>query len=102
MVHEALSHIQEARIAVESAIVLAEIVAQTEITQSQSFDQMVTFMHDAVEALTKAESAPGPTAHTIFPSEDAADAHLAGIKPSGNVAYRLARTGDGKWTGAGF
>ena len=45
--------VEEARIAVESALVLADLVAQHEIVQSQNFDQLVIFLHDAVEVLAK-------------------------------------------------
>jgi hypothetical protein len=92
------SHVQEARIAVESAIALAEIVAQNDIVECSSFNQLVVFLHDAVEALAKAEGLPEPTEHTLFPSEESAENHLAKIKPCGHVAYRLARSGDGRWT----
>ena len=86
----------EARIAVEAAIAVAEIVAQTEIVQSQSFNQLVIYLHDAVEALAKAESEPAKSRHTIFPTQEAANDHLAGIEPAMDVAYRLSRSGDGK------
>jgi hypothetical protein len=92
-----LTYVEEARIAVESAIAVADLIANNSIVDA-SFDQLVIFLRDAVEALAKAESAPEPTSHTIFETEELANNHLAGIKPSGNVAYRLARTGDGKWT----
>ena len=95
---EASAHIQEARIAVESAIALADLVAQNDIVECQSFNQLVVFLHDAVEALAKAEGGPEPAEHHIFPSEESAEKHLAGIRPCGNVAYRLSRSGDGRWT----
>jgi uncharacterized protein YtpQ (UPF0354 family) len=62
----------EARIAVESAIALAEIVAQTEIVQSQAFNQLVVYLHDAVEALTANEREASEPRHTIFPTQEAA------------------------------
>ena len=86
----------EARIAVEAALVVAEIVAQTEIVQSQSFNQLVIYLHDAVEALARAESEPAEPRHMIFPTQEAANDHLASIEPAMDVAYRLSRSGDGK------
>ena len=86
----------EARIAVEAALAVAEIVSQTDIVQSTSFNQLITYLHDAVEALAKTEGEPTASKHTIFPSTDAANAHLAGIEPAADVAYRLSRSGDGK------
>jgi len=86
----------EARIAVEAALAVAEIVAQTEIVQSTSFNQLVIYLHDAVEALAKAEGESAEPRHTIFPSQDAANEHLSGIEPAADVAYRLSRSGDGK------
>jgi hypothetical protein len=88
--------IVEARIAVEAAIAVADLVSQTDIVQSTSFHQLVTYLHDAVEALTKAEGESASPRHTIFPTQDAANGHLAGIEPSDDVAYRLSRSGDGK------
>lgn len=94
---EVSTYVEEARIAVESAIAVAEVVAQHEIVESQSFNTLVVFLHDAVEALAKAESAPAEAAsHTIFPTPEAANDHLAGIEPRADVAYRLTRSGDGK------
>ena len=91
------SPIAEARIAVESAIAVADLVNQTDIVQSTSFNQLVVYLHDAVEALAKAEGEPATRPqHTIFPSTDAANEHLASIKPSDDLAYRLSRSGDGK------
>jgi hypothetical protein len=52
--------IAEARIAVEAAIAVAEIVSQTEIVQSTSFNQLITYLHDAREALAEIEG-PSPT-----------------------------------------
>ena len=86
----------EARIAVEAALAVAEIVAQHEIVQSQSFNQLVIYLHDAVKALARAESEPAEPRHTIFPTQEAANDHLAGIEPAMDVAYRLSRSGDGK------
>jgi hypothetical protein len=86
----------EARIAIESAIAVAEIVSQTEIVQSTSFNQLIAYLHDAVEALAKAEGEPAASKHTIFPTQEAANEHLAGIEPAADVAYRLSRSGDGK------
>lgn len=57
---------------------------------------MVVFLHDAVEALAKAEGEPSPPQHTIFPTQDAANDFLASVEPSTDVAYRLSRSGDGK------
>ena len=90
------SPIAEARIAVEAAIAVADLVSQTDIVQSTSFNQLVVYLHDAVEALAKAESEPAETKHTIFPTQEAANELLASIKPSDDVAYRLSRSGDGK------
>jgi hypothetical protein len=92
------AHVKEARIAIEAAIAVADLVAHTEITQSSSFNQMVVYMHDAVEALAKTEAEPNPEGHILFPSEESANNHLAKIKPCGSVAYRLARSADGRWT----
>ena len=100
----------EARIAVESAIAVADLISQTDIVQSTSFNQLVVYLHDAVEALAKAEGEPGrgcdhdhfcgrsmtTPQHTIFPTRDAASEHMASILPSADVAYRLSRSGDGK------
>ena len=86
----------EARIAVEAAIAVAEIVAQTEIVQSTSFNQLVIYLHDAVEALARAESEPAEPKHAIFPTQEAANDHLASIAPAMDVAYRLSRSGDGR------
>jgi hypothetical protein len=86
----------EARIAVEAAIAVAEIVAQTEIVQSTSFNQLVIYLHDAVDALARAEGEQAEPRHTIFPTQEAANDHLTGIEPAADVAYRLARSGDGK------
>jgi Mg2+/Co2+ transporter CorC len=83
----------EARIAVEAALAVAEIVAQNEVVESQSFNQLVVYLHDAVEALAKEPAEPP---HTIFPTLEAANDHLAGIEPAVDVAYRLSRSGDGK------
>jgi hypothetical protein len=47
------THLQEARIAVESAIAVAGVVAQNEIVECQSFNQMVVFLHDAAEAIAR-------------------------------------------------
>ena len=44
-------HIEETRIAIDAALALADLVAQHEIVQSQSFNQLVIFLHDAVEAI---------------------------------------------------
>ena len=91
------SPIAEARITVEAAIAVADLVSQTDIVQSTSFNQLVVYLHDAVEALAKAESEPATRPqHTIFPAQEAANEHLASIKPSDDVAYRLSRSGDGK------
>jgi hypothetical protein len=54
------NQIAEARIAVEAAIAVAEIVSQTEIVQSTSFNQLITYLHDAREALAEIEG-PSPT-----------------------------------------
>ena len=86
----------EARIAVDAALAVAEIVSQTEIVQSTSFNQLITYLHDAVEALAKAEGSPQASRHTIFPTQEAANDHLAGIEPAPDLAYRLSRSGDGK------
>ena len=86
----------EARIAVEAALAVAEIVAQTEIVQSQSFNQLVVNLHDAVEALAISERETAEPRHTIFPSREPANDHLAGIEPAADVANRLSRSGDGK------
>jgi hypothetical protein len=88
--------LSEARIAVESAIAVAEIVAQHEVVESLSFNQLVIYLHDAVEALARVESAPPKPQHTIFPTQEAANDHLASIKPATDIAYRLSRSGDGK------
>jgi hypothetical protein len=90
------AHLQEARIAVESAIAVAAVVAQNEIVECQSFNQMVVFLHDAVEALAKAEGEPLEPQHTIFPTQEAANDYLANVEASADVAYRLSRSGDGK------
>lgn len=92
----AFSHVAEARIAVESAIAVADLVSQTYIVQSTSFNQLLVYLHDAVEALAKAEGEPAAQRHTIFPTQEAANNHLASIAPSADVAYRLSRAGDGK------
>ena len=86
----------EARIAIEAALAVAEIVAQTEIVQSQSFNQLVVYLHDAVEALAISERDTAEPKHTIFPAQEAANDHLAGIAPAADVAYRLSRSSDGK------
>jgi hypothetical protein len=88
--------VAEARIAVESAIAVAEIVAHHEVVESLSFRQLVVYLHDAVEALAKAEGEPPEPQHTIFPTQEAANDHLASIKPATDIAYRLSRSGDGK------
>ena len=95
-VAEQQGFVNEARIAVEAAIAVAGLVSQTDIVQSQSFNQLVVYLHDAVEALAKAEGEPAAPRHTIFPTQEAANNHLASIAPSAHVAYRLSRSGDGK------
>lgn len=63
--------IAEARIAVEAAIAVAEIVSQTEIVQSTSFNQLITYLHDAREALAEVEGAgPSDPKHTILLTPD--------------------------------
>jgi hypothetical protein len=74
------AHLQEARIAVESAIAVAAVVAQNEIVECQSFNQMVVFLHDAIEALAKAEGEPLKPQHTIFPTQEAANDYLADVR----------------------
>lgn len=90
------AHLQEARIAIEAAIATADIVAQNDIVECQSFNQLVIYLHDAVEALSKAEGEPAKPQHTIFPTQEAANDHLAAIEPSADIAYRLSRSGDGR------
>ena len=96
MFHDFSAHLQEARIAVEAAIATADIVAQNDIVECQSFNQLLVYLHDAVEALAKVEGEPARPQHTIFPTQEAANDHLASIEPSANVAYRLSRSGDGR------
>lgn len=92
-----MSHpIAEARIAIEAAIAVAEIVAQHDVVESQSFNQLVVYLHDAVEALAKSGGEPAAPQHTIFPTHEAANDHLASIEPSTDVAYRLSRSSDGR------
>ena len=88
--------VAEARIAIEAAIVLADLVAHNDIVECQSFNQLVVYLHDAVEALAEGEGEPASPKHTIFPTQEAANDHLARIKPSTDVAYRLSRSGDGR------
>jgi hypothetical protein len=90
------SPIEEVRISGEAAIAVADLVRQTDIVQSTSFNQLVLYLYDAMESLDKAEGKPVVPQHTIFPSTEAADEHLAGIESSKDVAYRLSRSGDGK------
>ena len=45
--------INEARIAIDAALALADLVAQHEIVQSQSFNQLVIFLNDAAEAISR-------------------------------------------------
>jgi hypothetical protein len=52
------AHIKQARIAVESALALAEVVAQNDIVECASFHQMVAYLHDAIGSLAKAEACP--------------------------------------------
>ena len=46
-------HIEETRIAIDGALALADLVARHEIVQSQSFHQLVEFLHDAAEAIRR-------------------------------------------------
>jgi hypothetical protein len=96
MFHDFSAHLQEARIAVEAAIATADIVAQNDIVECQSFNQLLVYLHDAVEALAKVESEPATQQHTIFQTQGAANDYLASIAPNANVAYRLSRSGDGR------
>ncbi len=91
-----MSTVSEARIAIEAALAVAGIVAQNDIVECQSFNQLVIYLHDAVEALARAEDAPPEARHTIFSTQEAANDHLAGIEPSADIAYRLSRSGDGR------
>ncbi|WP_088360655.1 MULTISPECIES: hypothetical protein [Rhodomicrobium] len=96
MFNDFSADLQEARIAIEAAIATAGIVAQTDLIECESFNQLVIYLHDAVEALSKAESAPAKPQHTIFPTQEAANDFLAAIEPGADVAYRLSRSGDGR------
>lgn len=88
--------VAEARIAVEAALAVAEIVAHDEAVQSKSFNQLVVYLHDAVEALAKTDGEPTAPKHTIFPTQEAANDHIATLTLATDVAYRLSRSGDGK------
>jgi hypothetical protein len=58
------AHIKQARLAVDSALALAEVVARNDIVECASFNQMVAHLHDAIELLAKAEVCPTePTVH---------------------------------------
>ncbi len=46
-------HIEQARDAVDAALTLADIVARHGIVHSQSFNQLVIFLNDAAEAITR-------------------------------------------------
>ena len=46
-------HIEETRIAIDAALAIADLVAQHEIVQSQSFNQLVILLHDAAEAISR-------------------------------------------------
>ena len=65
-------HIEQTRIAIDGALAHADLVARHEIVQSQSFHQLVVFLHDAAEAIrrigdqgdiVKREAALHPLAH---------------------------------------
>jgi hypothetical protein len=49
MFHDFSAHLQEARIAVEAAIATADIVAQNDIVECQSFNQLLVHLHDGSE-----------------------------------------------------
>ncbi len=66
------AHIEEARTAIDGALAHADLVARHEIVHSQSFHQLVEFLHDAAEAIrrigdqgdiVKREAALQPLAH---------------------------------------
>ena len=50
---EMLLDAEETRTAIDGALALADLVARHEIVHSQSFHQLVVFLHDAAEAMRR-------------------------------------------------
>jgi uncharacterized protein YtpQ (UPF0354 family) len=89
--------IQEAHVAVESAIAAAEIVAQCEITESQAFNQMMIFLMDASTTLGKVLEAQAVEAR-IFPNIESARSAVQRLPRVDGAGFEFVRDGAGRCT----
>ena len=95
--------LKEIFVAIESALLSADYIAQHEVVASMSFNLLITHLNDAAVALSKIEhpnlsqiDAPLPPQPTIFPCEDAARDVVVKLEVGPEFAYRIARDGAGR------
>lgn len=93
------TRVKEAAIAIESALVAAELLADHGIVESGSYDQLVDFMQEAATAVDLIDAGLLPAPVTIFPSRASAEAFLERHPlPDADHLYQIHADGSGRCT----